>query len=91
LIDLAHAYSILGYYGDTKYYMSADKYYRQLLDITHVLIKPYILAGGLTLENIPKALILFKPYMIDLIRGVEDKPGKKNLNKINKLLKLIKI
>jgi phosphoribosylanthranilate isomerase len=55
------------------------------------LIKPYILAGGLTLENIPKALILFKPYMIDLIRGVEDKPGKKNLNKINKLLKLIKI
>ncbi|MCX6792477.1 MAG: O-antigen ligase family protein [Candidatus Falkowbacteria bacterium] len=37
LIDLSHAYSILGYYSDPKYYGIAEKYYQEML-----LINPNI-------------------------------------------------
>ncbi len=41
LIDLAHAYSILGYYGDAKYYRLADTFYRRLMEINPVITVAY--------------------------------------------------
>jgi putative inorganic carbon (HCO3(-)) transporter len=41
LIDLAHAYSILGYYIDSKYYEQAEKAYLRLLDINKYITVTY--------------------------------------------------
>jgi len=40
LIDLAHAYSILGYYANEKYFINAEEYYKQM-----IRINPYITIG----------------------------------------------
>lgn len=41
LIDLAHAYSILGYYIDSKYYKQAEDTYLRLLDINKYITVTY--------------------------------------------------
>ena len=41
LTDLAHAYSILGFYVDVKYYAAAEDYYRQLLTINPFITLTY--------------------------------------------------
>jgi tetratricopeptide (TPR) repeat protein len=41
LTDLAHAYSILGYYANEKYYATAEKYYHELLAINPVITVTY--------------------------------------------------
>ncbi|MDA0268755.1 MAG: phosphoribosylanthranilate isomerase [Cyanobacteria bacterium] len=46
---------------------------------------PWILAGGLTPENIVQALALLSPNGIDLSSGVEDRPGDKNLVRVRQL------
>lgn len=43
--------------------------------------RPFILAGGLTPENIPQAISRFQPYAVDLSSGVET-DGAKNCEKI---------
>ncbi len=57
--------------------------------IVSQLEKPYILAGGLTLANIPEAVKVFQPEYIDLIRAVESEPGKKDPEKIRNLIKIV--
>lgn len=42
------------------------------------LQKPYILAGGLTPENISQALAIAKPFGVDVNSGVEHAPGQKD-------------
>ena len=46
--------------------------------------RPYILGGGISVENIDEALAL-KPYAIDLASGVEKSPGVKDHNKMRAL------
>ena len=46
------------------------------------VIAPFILAGGLTADNISSALRLVSPYAIDVNSGVEDEPGVKNHQKL---------
>jgi phosphoribosylanthranilate isomerase len=46
---------------------------------------PWLLAGGLTPENITQALTQLKPDGIDLSSGVEIAPGNKDLTKIKQL------
>ncbi|MEO0854639.1 MAG: phosphoribosylanthranilate isomerase [Cyanobacteria bacterium J06648_11] len=48
--------------------------------------KPWLLAGGLTPANIPKALTSLTPDGIDLSSGVELSPGHKDLTKVRDLL-----
>lgn len=46
---------------------------------------PWLLAGGLTPDNIDTALSQLHPDGIDLSSGVEDSPGNKNLDLVDRL------
>jgi phosphoribosylanthranilate isomerase len=50
--------------------------------------RPYILAGGISVENIDEALA-FKPYAIDLASGIEKSPGVKDHDKMRTLFRRI--
>ena len=50
---------------------------------------PVILAGGLNPENIEEAIKKVKPFALDINSGVESKPGKKDRNRIEKLMNQI--
>lgn len=60
----------------------------QLLKET-VLTKPYFLAGGLTVDNVQKAIAICHPYAVDVSSGVETN-GKKDLTKIEKFIESVK-
>lgn len=47
---------------------------------------PWMLAGGLTAENLAEAVRLTKASAVDVSSGVEDKPGVKSLDKIHAFL-----
>ena len=46
---------------------------------------PWMLAGGLTPDNIKDALTRLQPNGIDLSSGVERSPGDKDINKVTQL------
>jgi len=52
--------------------------------------KPLILAGGLTPDNVQKAIEIVKPYAVDVSSGVEFKPGVKSYEKMVKFIKKAK-
>ncbi len=47
------------------------------------------LAGGISPENIQKAIEEVKPYAIDIASGVESEPGKKDHKKIEQIFKVL--
>ncbi len=47
---------------------------------------PWMLAGGLTADNLAEAIRLTKAPAVDVSSGVEDKPGVKSLDKIRAFL-----
>ncbi len=47
---------------------------------------PWILAGGLTPDNISQALAILRPWAVDIASGVEDAPGIKSAAKMRELL-----
>jgi phosphoribosylanthranilate isomerase len=53
------------------------------------LTKPYFLAGGLNLVNIPEALKVLEPYGIDLSSGIET-AGVKDLDKMMAIVKQVR-
>ena len=52
--------------------------------------KPWLLAGGVSIEWIKQILMNIKPYGVDISSSVEISPGIKDLEKTNDLLKEIK-
>ncbi len=52
--------------------------------------KPWMLAGGLTSENIAEALSVLSPDAVDVSSGVEQEMGVKNIGKIASFLKRVK-
>ena len=53
--------------------------------------RPWLLAGGLTSDNVLSALGQLSPNGIDLSSGVEKSPGNKDLNKVSRLFEQLKI
>ncbi|MEA5512077.1 phosphoribosylanthranilate isomerase [Crocosphaera sp. UHCC 0190] len=51
--------------------------------------RPWLLAGGLTPDNITQALQLLHPDGIDLSSGVERSPGDKDLSKVVQLFQVL--
>lgn len=45
-------------------------------------LRPVVLAGGLTPENVGEAIRQARPFAVDLNSGVEFAPGRKNLEKV---------
>ena len=49
---------------------------------------PWFISGGININNIKEIDEYVIPYGIDISSGVEDFPGGKNLDKINKIMSL---
>jgi phosphoribosylanthranilate isomerase len=49
-----------------------------------------ILSGGLTPENVARAIAVAKPYGVDVASGVEARPGKKDHTKLAAFIKAVK-
>ena len=47
---------------------------------------PLLLAGGLTPENVSKAIRLSQPFGVDVASGVERKPGYKDMDKVQRFI-----
>lgn len=52
--------------------------------------KKIILSGGLTPENVARAIRIVNPYAVDVSTGVEENPGKKNPDKLKRFIKAVK-
>lgn len=61
----------------------------QLINKNRLQNKQIILAGGLTEENVKKAIEIVQPYMVDVSSGVETN-GKKDVKKIKEFINVVK-
>jgi phosphoribosylanthranilate isomerase len=53
-------------------------------------IAPLILAGGITSENVARAIQQVQPYAIDVCSGVEAEPGRKDFEKLKNFMLAVK-
>ena len=53
-------------------------------------LKPVILSGGLTPDNVSSAIRMISPYGVDVSSGIEDSPGRKNLDLMKKFIEKVR-
>ena len=54
------------------------------------IIVPTILAAGLTPDNVATAIEVARPYAVDVLSGVEARPGKKDPDKVRRFIAEVK-
>ena len=54
------------------------------------LPRPFLVAGGLTPQNVGECIRAVRPYAVDVSSGVEDEPGKKNPEKLIRLIAAVR-
>ena len=52
--------------------------------------KPWVLAGGLTPDNVEEAVSRWSPYAVDVSSGVESEPGVKSQEKIRRFMEAVR-
>jgi phosphoribosylanthranilate isomerase len=50
----------------------------------------FIIAGGLTPENVGDAMQVFRPWGVDVVSGVEYEPGRKDWNKLRAFVQAVR-
>ncbi len=50
----------------------------------------FVIAGGLTAENVAEAIAILKPWGVDVASGVEIKPGKKDPEKVRAFVRAVR-
>ena len=51
---------------------------------------PFVLAGGLTVDNVGEAISKTRPYAVDVNSGIEKEPGRKDVVLIEKLVERVR-
>lgn len=54
------------------------------------LMVPVIIAGGLNPSNVTEAMTLFRPFGVDVVSGVEARPGKKDPQKVRAFVQAVR-
>ena len=49
-----------------------------------------VVAGGLTPENVGEAMAILKPWGVDVVSGVEARPGKKDPEKVRAFVRAVR-
>lgn len=60
------------------------------LNAKDIVGKPIVLAGGLTPDNVQKALHVVRPYAVDVSSGVEIKPGIKDHSLVQAFIRSVR-
>lgn len=55
-----------------------------------LLVKPLVLAGGLTAASVGEAIARVRPYAVDVSSGVEESPGHKSAARINEFIAAVR-
>jgi phosphoribosylanthranilate isomerase len=51
---------------------------------------PIVIAGGLNSDNVSNAIGILKPWGVDVVSGVEARPGKKDSDKVRAFVKAVR-